>query len=196
MYVLGVLDARVRPFIFLVRRWAREFKITRHGPGDRFTNFQLSYISLSFLQNLQEPVIPTVDDMIKMMSAYGTGEQIDLKDQLFIFDLNRIQFESKNTSSIFELFYQFLEYYQSYDFQNRMVTLQKKGIIPKPRLTPLYIENIFDTEATVGDNISESEITTLKIMMRETLDELDNLELEPNGSDEWGLLGLLLHLKS
>lgn len=188
MYTLGVLDPRVRPFIFLVRRWGREFKITRHGRGDRFTNFQLTYIALSFLQNLTEPVIPTYNEMLEMMKHKS-------KNPLFILDLNQIQFQSKNACSVFELFCQFLEYYRSFDFKNRAISLRKTGAIDKWIATPLILDNLFDNDLLIGDNISETELHTMKIMMDEALSEFDNINLEPDGSENWGLLGLLMHLK-
>lgn len=195
MYTLGVIDARVRPFIFLVRRWAKEFKITRHGRGDCFTNFQLSFIALSFLQNLNEPVIPTFNDMIQMMNTCGTKTKEDFKNQFFMFNLNQIQFQSKNSSTVFELFCQFLEYYGTFDFSSSAITLATAGKMEKPTSTPLYLDNLFDSEKACGDNISRSELKTLQIMMQETLGELETINLKSDGTDEWGLLWLLTHLK-
>lgn len=197
MYALGAIDPRVRPFIFLIRRWAREFKITKHGPGDRFTNFQLSYVALSFLQNLNEPVLPTFSDMIQMMkAARGHDNSDDPMKQFYFIDLNQIPFRSKNTSSLYELFCQFMNYYRTFDFDKYMITLNTTGKVErKIKSTPLYLENLFNSEAALGDNISAQELNTMKIMMEETLGELDQISLKPDGSDEWGILGLILHLK-
>lgn len=196
MYALGVIDPRVRPFIFLVRRWAREFKITKHGPNDRFTNFQLSYVALSFLQNLTEPVLPTFSEMLHMMkTARGDDKSFDPMKQFYFIDLDHIHFQSKNTSSLFELFCQFLDYYRTFDFSKYIITLNTRGKIGKKLTQPLQLQNLFDSEATCAHNISEQELNTLKIMMEETLGELEHISLKPDGSDEWGILGLLLHLK-
>lgn len=191
-----MLDSRVRPFVFLVRRWAKEFKLTRHGPGDSMTNFQISYMALSFLQNVAEPVIPTFDDMIHTLESYGTEKFDDFSNKSFIFDLNKIRFQSKNTSTIFELFRQFLEYYQDYDFDRYIITLRQVGKFPKKDARALYLENMFRPSAVWGDNVSRFEIDTVKVMIREAIDEIDHINLEPQeNDDEWGILGLLTHLK-
>lgn len=196
MYSLGILDPRVRPFVFLARRWAKEFKLTRHGPGDYFTNFQISYMALSFLQNVEEPVIPTFDNMIQAMNANGTDKFEDFSKKSFIFDMNHIRFQSKNTDSIFDLFLQFLEYYEAFDFEKNMLSLSRVGKIAKIDSRSLHLENMFRKEAVWGDNVSRFECNTLQIMIRETLDELSQINLEPGGEDtDWGLLGLLTHLK-
>lgn len=197
MYTLGVLDARVRPFVFLARRWAKEFKLTRHGPGESLTNFQISYMALSFLANLKEPVIPTFIDLIEMLNVrIETEKSIDYSNKAFLFDLSQIRFQSKNTSTIFQLFYQFLEYYESYDFTKYMVTLETTELIQKPEARPLHLENMFRKEGVWGDNVSQFEINTMKVMIREALDELNLIDLEPGGADgDWGLLGILSHLK-
>lgn len=191
-----MLDSRVRPFVFLVRRWAKEFKLTRHGPGDSMTNFQISYMALSFLQNVTEPVIPTFDDMIQILESYGTEKFDDFSNKSFIFDLNKIRFQSKNTSTIFELFRQFLEYYQDFDFDKYMVTLRQVGKFPKIDGRALHLENMFRPTGVWGDNVSKFEIDTFKIMIREAIAEVDLINTEPQGNDdEWGILGLLTHLK-
>lgn len=197
MYALGMLDSRVRPFVFLVRRWAKEFKLTRHGPGDSMTNFQISYMALSFLQNLNEPVLPTFSEMIHILESYGTEKFDDFSNKSFIFDLNKIRFQSKNTSTIFELFRQFLEYYLNFDFDEYMITLREVGNFRKnDKGRALYLDNMFRPTAAWGDNVSRFEIDTFKIMIREAIDEVDQITLEPQeNDDEWGILGLLTHLK-
>lgn len=196
MYALGVIDPRVRPFIFLVRRWAREFKITKHGPNDRFTNFQLSYVALSFLQNLKEPVLPTFSEMLEMMqTAHGNEKSYDPMKQFYFINLDHILFQSKNTSSLFELFCQFMDYYRTFDFSKYVITLNTRSKIEKTHTNPLQLLNLFNSEASLANNISEQELNTLKIMMEETLGELEHIRLKPDGSDEWGILGLILHLK-
>lgn len=196
MYALGVIDPRVRPFIFLIRRWAREFKITKHGPNDRFTNFQLSYVALSFLQNLKEPVLPTFSEMLHMMkAAHRNDESYDPMKQFYFINLDHIHFQSKNTNSLFELFCQFMDYYRTFDFSKYVITLNARGKIEKTHAQPLQLQNLFNADTTIAENISEQELQTLKIMMEETLGELEHISLKPDGSDEWGILGLILHLK-
>lgn len=153
-------------------------------------------MALSFLQNVKEPVIPTFDEMIQMLETDRMGKTYDFSKETFIFDLDKIQFRSKNTCTIFDLFCQFLEYYETFDFEKNMLTLRKVGQIPKKDRRPLHLENMFNVVSVWGDNVSQFEVQTMKIMIGETLSEIEQIDLEPGSSDgDWGLLALLTHLK-
>lgn len=123
-----MLDRRARPFIFMVRRWAKEFEITRYTARNNFTNFQLSYMCLTFLQQLKQPIIPTFDDIMRQMDSTNSNYQ-KLKRQrnvfIFIFDCVSFQFETKNTDTVLELFKQFLDYHEAFDFSKYMISLRQ-----------------------------------------------------------------------
>lgn len=195
MYLMGIMDTRIRPFVFLVRRWAYEFKITQYGSRDTFTNFQLSYMALSFLQNVREPVLPTATEICKQHKIDSNGA-IARHGNSFLFDINQITFKTKNTSTIFELFLQFLEFYDSYDLGGNMITLRTTEKIPKNDPSPLYLENIFDPAFSWGGNVSEAEVNTFKIMTRETLQELTQCFEKNKKNEKWGLLELFSHLEN
>lgn len=196
MYSMGLMDQRIKPFIFLIRRWANEFGVTTKR-RENFTNFQLSYMCLSFLQQLKEPMIPTFEDVMHQMSANQSENEANFTDKAFIFDFARFNFDTKNTNTLLELFVQFLEYYESFDFSKNMITVRKTGIIPKPDPAPLYLENIFDFNNPWGSNVSHAECTTLQIMLQETLQELEQCSLAPahDIQQNWGLLEILSRLK-
>lgn len=185
MYVYGVLDPRVRPFIFLVRNWAREFGITKSYPKDTFTNFHLSYMALCFLIRLENPVLPTLEEM--------HPRKID--DSPFLFDLNRITFKTTNTDSILDLFKQFLEYYQAYDFKQQLITVRTRDLCVRPlEPMPVHLENVFDPVHPWGINVGSNECKTLEIMVRETLAEMTQCKWNRTNDERWGLLELLTHI--
>lgn len=192
MYAMGLIDARVRPFVFMVRRWAKEFEVTRYTSRDNFTNFQLSYMCLSFLQQLKEPVIPTFEEVMRQI---GNSEAKSIEKGAFI-NFDQFQYKSKNTDTVLELFQQFLEYYESYDFSTLMVTVRTLDRLPKPEPSPLYLENVFDMNNPWGGNVSDAETSTFKIMIRQTLQELEQCATKPTGDNEdWGLLEIISKLK-
>lgn len=196
MYAVGLLDARIRPFIFMVRRWAKEFEITRYNARDNFTNFQLSYMCLSFLQQLKEPLVPTFEEVLRQIGKNQPKSIENIVKDSFIFNFDQFQFKTKNTSTVLELFAQFLEYYESYDFNTHMITVRTTEKIPKPDPSPLYLDNVFDTTHFWGGNVSEAECSTLKIMTRETLQELEHCSSKPTDKDkDWGLLEIISKLK-
>lgn len=198
MYLMGLMDARIRPFVFLVRRWAHEFKITQSGARDKFTNFQLTYMALSFLQHVKEPILPTATEICQQHQIDSNNEAERYANP-FLFDINQIKFKTNNTSSIYELFLQFLEFYQSYDLSRNMITVRTTEIMPKtdPEPTALYLENIFDPKASWGVNVTDAECNSFKTMAKETLVNLKSKCFEKTTkNDKWGLLELCSHLES
>ncbi|XP_031637341.1 poly(A) RNA polymerase, mitochondrial-like [Contarinia nasturtii] len=195
MYTMGLMDHRIRPFIFLVRQWAKEFGLTNKRRYS-ITNFQLSYMCLSFLQQLKEPLIPTFED-VKLQMNKNQSENFTInKNNEFIFDFDRFKFETKNKSTVLELFIQFLEYFGTFDFSKYMVTVKTIEKTPKPAADPLYLENVFDSTNPWGLNVSQAEISTLQIMIQESLQELEQCSLTPSDNHHnWGLLEILSKLK-
>lgn len=210
MYAMGLLDPRIRPFIFMVRAWAREFEVSRFNIRETFTNFQLTYMCLTFLQQLKEPLIPTFNDVIHQISESESKSVDDIIKETFIFNFYRFRFRTKNSSTILELFKQFLEYYEAYDMSAYMITLRTIDKVPKPdplpltttenapqpEAQPLYLENVFQPEKPWGGNVSDAECSTMKIMIRKTLQDLEQYAVKPTDvSQDWGLLEIISKLK-
>lgn len=195
MYAMGLLDPRIRPFVFMVRQWMKGFEVARYRSRESFTNFQLSYMCFGFLQQLNQPLVPTFDEVMHQIHKNDSRSVSNIINSEFIFDFDKFQFETKNTSNILELFTQFLEYYELFDFTKHMVTIRTMEKIPKPGIAPLFLENVFDTTNPWGGNVSEPECCTMKILSRETLDKLKNVSTKPSGNDDWGLLKIMSKLK-
>lgn len=196
MYAMGLLDPRIRPFIFMVRRWATEFDVTRYNRRETFTNFQLTYLCLHFLQHLKEPLIPTFGDVMQQIGKMDAKNIDTIVKDTFIFNFTKFHFKTKNTNSVLELFRQFLQYFESYDFSSQMITLRSTDKHPKPDVSPLCLENVFDSTNPWGGNVSEAEIASLKIMIRETLHELEQCSEKPSDkTKDWGLLEIMSKLK-
>ncbi|XP_031617119.1 poly(A) RNA polymerase, mitochondrial-like [Contarinia nasturtii] len=197
IYTMGLMDPRISPFIFLVRWWAREFQVTRKY-RDNFTNFQLTYMCLSFLKQLKDPLIPTFDDLLQQLGI-DESESINNLNKSFIgFDCDRIDFKTENTSTVLELFIQFLEYFESFDFDTQTITLRTTGIIPKPETVSVFLENVLNPSSTnsFAEGVSRRERDAMQIVMRDTLEELQQCNTKPTGTQQnWGLLEILRQLK-
>lgn len=194
MYAMGSLDRRIRPFIFLVRNWAKEFDLTSHRRREAITNFQLTHMCLAFLQQLKEPLIPTFNEVMRQMEKKGSTSVDIITKETFILNIEQIQFKTKNTSTVLELFKEFLEYYAAYDMSKYMITLRTAEKIPKPDPSPLYLEHIFEPNKSCSENVTNAECSTMKIMIQETLDELDQCAMTKSDQN-WGLLEILSNLK-
>lgn len=196
MYTMGLLDPRIRPFIFMVRRWAKEFDVTCYNRRETLTNFQLTYMCLAFLQQLKEPLTPTFDEVMRQISESESKSSDIITKEMFILKFDRLKFKTKNESTVLELFKQFLEYYEAYDMSKYMITLRTAENIPKTDPSPLHLENIFDPKNSWGGNVSDAECSTMKIMIRETLDELEQCTMTKSDSTQnWGLLEIISKLK-
>lgn len=212
MYAMGLMDERIRPFIYMVRQWYKNFETDRYIGHDNFSNFQLSYICLSFLQHLKEPLIPTYGEIIKQITAHQSDSIENILKNPFIFNFDRFHFETKNTTTILELFVQFLTFVEAYDFDKYIMTVRTIEKIPKPEpdseptpsnqlqkpkiLRPLacYMENIFDSKNAWGGNVSDPECSTLKITAKKTLNMLEQCAKKSSDKD-WGLLEIVKKLK-
>lgn len=194
MYTFGAFDDRVKPFVFLVRAWETEFKERAFKSREYFTNFQLTYMALSFLQQVKEPVLPTYNEILKQLGLNDTDLIDNLSDKDFFFDLSRIQFKSKNTSTVPELFCQFLEYYSNFNFAENMITLKTTEILPKVEEWPLYLDNVFVKNAGWGDTVTKFECDYFRLKSVEALNELIKSE-HRTGDEAWGLLKIMPLLK-
>lgn len=196
MYAMSLLDARIRPFIFMVRQWAKEFILNRHQRKEYFTNFQISYMCLSFLQQLKEPLVPTFEDVMKQIGQSESANVGNILREPFIFDLDRFEFHTKNTSTVLELFQQFLNYYAHYDLSTYMVTVRTTEKLAKPEAANLFLENVFDSTTPWGGNVSDAECSTLKIMALDSLKKLELYCAKPlDPGQDWGLLEVISTLK-
>lgn len=196
MYAMGLLDPRIRPFIFMVRRWAKEFEVTTYNRRETFTNFQLTYMCMGFLQQLKEPLIPIFSEVMRQVCDSESKSEDVIAKETFIFNFDRFQFKTKNTSTVLELFHEFLNYYAAYDFSTYMITLRTAQLLPKPDPSPVYLENLFDPKNPWGGNVSDAECSTMKIMIQETLQELKQCAMKPvDKNQDWGLLEIISKLK-
>lgn len=160
--MFGEMDSRVRPLVFAVRQWAKEMNLARKKPGS-FTNFHITCLVLSFLQHLNEPILPTVNELMKQARPEDVRRTEDNQNYTFIRDLEKVHFHTKNTSSLEELFLEFLEYYGKFDMQTYMITLGSTKKIRKFEPSPLHIVNPFETEQNWGRNVTHDECAVFKI---------------------------------
>lgn len=185
MYVYGALDPRVRPLIFLIRAWGKEFGITKFYPKDTFTNFHLSYMAISFLIQLKEPVLPTLKDL------HGQSSE----SSPFLFDLDRITFKTENTDSIIDLFVQFLQFYEKFDMKKYLVTVRSHDAIERAEPSSAHLENVFEPESPWGINISSNECRALQIMCFEALAELEHLRQKEMNNKGWCITDFLTQVE-
>lgn len=156
---LGGLDERVRPLMFFVRRWANEWRVTRTiRPGPWMTNFTLSCLVLFFLQQLKQPILPTMDQLKQQAHPLGDKILIDNIDSTFLRDFNRLEFTTHNTDPLDELIEQFFTFCTEFSFSRNGISLNTGSVCTKDGRAAMHIVNPMEPDLNVSVNISHHEV--------------------------------------
>lgn len=150
---------------------------------------------ISFLQQLQKPILPTVHELQVKARKVDVRLSDENRRYTFLRDPNEIQFKTQNTSTLEELFLQFLEFYGTFDFSKQLISLL---ISNKPKIEPsaLQISNPFEMEQNWGRNVSSDECLAFKMSAQNTLADLIDIDdLRKPNKNRWGLLSILPNLK-
>ena len=69
LYLWGNLDERVRPLVFVIRKWAKENKLVHNErPTSFFTNFPLTLMVIFYLQT--KTILPSLNRLKELASKY------------------------------------------------------------------------------------------------------------------------------
>lgn len=142
-------------------------------------------MAISFLIQLKEPVLPTLEDL------HGESSE----NSPFLFDLDRITFKTKNTDSIIDLFMQFLQFYEKFDMKKYLVTVRSHDAIERSEPSSAHLENVFEPESPWGINISSNECHALRIMCSEALGELDQFREKEINQKGWCITEFLTQVE-
>ncbi|KAH8245591.1 hypothetical protein KR032_012251 [Drosophila birchii] len=208
LYMFGELDVRVRPLTFSIRRWAQACGLTNPSPGRWISNFSLTCLVMFFLQQLRQPILPTISALTKAAEPSDMRITEDGINCTFGRDLERLAFRSRNQSSLSELLLQFFEFYSQFDFHNRAISLNEGRALAKPDHSAMYIVNPLEQLLNVSKNVSLEECERLRIEVRNAAwvleSEVESASLSPEAGEghnnnsnnnerlemSWGLLNL------
>ena len=141
LYMFGECDERVRPLTFCIRRWANACGLTNPSPGRWISNFSLTCLVMFFLQQHKQPILPTINSLMKSAAQEDVRVTEDGINCTFGRSFERTGFRCRNRSQISELLLQFFEYYSQFDFQNKAISLNEGKMLSKPDHSALYIVN-------------------------------------------------------
>ncbi|XP_041817882.1 poly(A) RNA polymerase, mitochondrial [Chelmon rostratus] len=197
LYLYGELDPRVRFLVFTVRCWARAHGITSSIPGAWITNFSLTVMVLFFLQKRSPAIIPTLDHL-KNLAGPADKSVIEGNDCTFVSDFSKIQLQS-NTETLEQLLREFFEFYASFAFNKMSINIRKGKEQNKPEVTPLHIQNPFETSLNISKNVNATQLDRFVALCQESSwllqqSETNTPSLHSKGGSPtpWGLATLLL----
>lgn len=192
-HTFSEIDDRVQPLLFAAQRWIKKIQANQKRPA-ALTNFHVTCLVLSFLQQIPTPILPPVKQLIARARTEDTRHTIDNESYSFLRDMSQLDFRTTNSDSLEELFMQFLEYYGTFDFKRNLINLYNTGTFPKLADSGLQIMNPFVVDQNWSRNVTSDECTEIKTEAQYTLGDLLD-EFENGKRKRWGLLTIFNDLK-
>jgi poly(A) RNA polymerase, mitochondrial len=189
LYMMGQLDVRVRALTFTIRKWAQTVGLTNPSPGRWISNFSLSMLVLFFLQQLKNPVLPSINAFVEAATKDDVRITEDQINCTFLRDLNQLKFQTTNTDSLSALLLKFFEFYSQFDFNFRAISLNEGKSVVKPDHSAMFIVNPFEKQLNVSKNVSLEETDRFRIEVRNAAWILES-KTEHSAKEPWGLLAL------
>ncbi|KAI9553544.1 hypothetical protein GHT06_021462 [Daphnia sinensis] len=189
LYLYDKIDWRFRPLVTAVRHWGAWARLTDMVPGPRITNFTLTLMVVFFMQRRSPAILPTLGEMIKLARPQVDTRQTNDVDCTFLRDPSMFQERGKlNEESLEDLFIEFLRFIESFDFNERSVSIITGTALRKFDSKPLYVQNPLERELNVSRNVNLKELTRVVMEARNALYILETQE--DQGPANWGLLAL------
>lgn len=189
LYMFGQIDERVRPITFCIRKWAHSVGLTNSSPGRWISNFSLTMLVVYFLQQLKNPVLPSVNKLIEAATKDDFRLTEDDINCTFLRDLNSLNFQKKNDDASGQLLLQFFEFFSQFDFQNKAISLNEGKSLLKPDHSAMYIINPLEKTLNVSKNVSLEETERFRIAVRNAAWILES-DVQKSSTESWGLLNL------
>uniref|UniRef100_A0A1A8ESK6 polynucleotide adenylyltransferase n=1 Tax=Nothobranchius korthausae TaxID=1143690 RepID=A0A1A8ESK6_9TELE len=142
-------DARVKPLILVIKKWARHHKINDASKGT-LSSYTLVLMVLHYLQILNEPVLPSLqrdhpdcfDPLMEIDSVPESSSYVP-------------SYSSRNESSLGELFLGFLQYYSTqFSWSELVISVKEATTFLKTKSwgnKPICVEEPFD-----GKNVARA----------------------------------------
>lgn len=191
LYLFGQLDERVKPLVFVVRKWATSVGLTNSAPGPWITNFSLTCLVLFFLQQVKRPILPPINLLVKSAAPEDLRVTTDNINCTFLRDVNHLSFDTRNTDSLGRLLFQFFEFYAQFDFANRAISLNEARTVIKPDDSAMYMVNPLELGMNVSKNLNAMEVDRFKVEVRNAVwfleSSMDKISISKDGDHSWGL---------
>ncbi|KAL7669606.1 hypothetical protein ACOME3_010253 [Neoechinorhynchus agilis] len=130
VHAYTVLDWRVAPLIFFIKKWAKHNGIN-DAPEGTFSSYALCLLTISFLQvKCVPPVLPSLQKILpSIFNATRDLRELDAEhEQMGQILMQEHKWKSKNVQSEGELFLGFIEYYAEFSFNSRIVSVRTGNV--------------------------------------------------------------------
>lgn len=167
IYSFGEIDARVRPLMLFVRWWAKIVGITNSIPGERLSSFGLASLVIFFLQQLDQPILPSARDLQKQ------------------------QFQTKNVNTLSELLLEFFHFYRSFNFHECALAIYTATLVEKPGRAAIYVINPIDGHRNITKVVTPIQRDFFQTTVCDAYSKLGKaISRKRESKSYWGILTL------
>lgn len=188
LYMFTQIDERVSPLVFSIRRWAQTANVTNSHAGYWISNFSLTCLVIFYLQQLSEPVLPSVNSLINQARPQDRqNSEEDGLQSTFLRDLTLLKFTTQNTDTLDRLLIGFFEFYSKMNFSEKSISLNDAKLHVKSDHSAMHIINPLEQSLNVSKNVSYQECERFCIEVRNAAWLLESSE-----NYGWGLTNLFV----
>ncbi|KAI7906139.1 uncharacterized protein BX663DRAFT_498959 [Cokeromyces recurvatus] len=169
------IDPRVRPFILLVKHWAKQRKLNDAASGGTLSTYTWTCMALYFLQSRSPPILPKLHEMPHRLSKDNI--QINGLNSSFCQDLSQlVGFGKANSESLGSLFYGFFrKFAYEFDYKSQVVSVRHGCLMTRDEKGWQYlgnnsegkhglcVEEPFDTRRNLGNSANEASVRGLRM---------------------------------
>lgn len=143
------MDPRLRPFLIIIKYWARKNDLSGHG---KISNYALVMIALFYLQQLEHPVIPIVTTLQE-----GVNEKLIIDGWECSINTN-ISLPNNNTMSLPELLCGFFKFCSHFDYGMKVIcpllgTSLLKSVFQTPEALPEAMHRYKEYMSSSGSDV-------------------------------------------
>nr|CAB3264066.1 poly(A) RNA polymerase, mitochondrial [Phallusia mammillata] len=181
------MNAKVAPFVFFIREWAKHKNLAAHGLDHKgFSPFMITCLAFFYLMRVNPPVIPPMHELLAKHKKKSDLIIGGMRHQI-VTDLDSIATRS-NTSSLEELFLGFLQYFSKFDFEKCRLDLTRGMVGPSSNkfvsITLPYTHN------NIARNVTVQEAKTFQKEAELSLRILESKVRRSRRSNDWGVSSL------
>lgn len=165
--------------------------VTRPYHGGWLTNYGLNLLIISYLQQLKEPILPSLELINQLKRAKFEDHGLP-----FITDIHQLNFKTENKQTMSDLITGFFEYYDKFDYHKYAICAERGTIVEKKDNATFDIINIL-----AGDNVAGNMNRNYFRALRKALHVSHSLEFNLNNeckstTEDWGLVKLFRSCES
>ncbi|KAK9474946.1 uncharacterized protein V1510DRAFT_359713, partial [Dipodascopsis tothii] len=169
------VDARVRPFAMVIKRWAKQRMLNDAAGGGTLSSYSWICLIISFLQLRKTPVLPVLHQLDH------AAREVNGVDVSFCDDLGAVAgFGQANTESLGALLFAFFRWYTfEFEYDTKVVSIRHGRLLSKTEKgwhfmqnNRFCIEEPLVTSRNLGNTVDDISAKGIQLEFRRAFDKL------------------------